>query len=216
MTVRAPWRGSERVVAAAAAVLVVAPVVIDLLARGRRRAFAYVAADAFFYLQVARNWADRGRVSFDGNRSTNGFHPLWQIVLAAIWRPARAVFSEADMLVLVVLLGAALLAVATLLLARALRDAGCLTPWFVALPFGAYALIIAPLWAGFGHGFSALNSLEGPMPLYGTAWSYANGMESACVWCAFALLLAIGVRRSWAGTSNDRRRAPGGACSSIA
>jgi hypothetical protein len=198
---RRSWRGLERLVAAVAVALVIAPVLIDLLVRGRRRAFSYFAADAFYYLQVARSWADHGKVSFDGTRATNGFHPLWQIVLAAIWRPSRLVLSEADTLVLVVVLGAVLLGVATVLLARALHDAGWLTPWFVALPFGAYALLIAPVWAAFAHGVSAVNPLEGPMPLYGTAWSYANGMESACVWCAFAWLLAIGVRRAWSGWS---------------
>ena len=35
--------------------LVVAPVAVDLAVSGRERVFAYLAADAFYYLTVARN-----------------------------------------------------------------------------------------------------------------------------------------------------------------
>lgn len=39
--------------------------------------------DAFFYLQIARNLALTGAVSFDGISATNGVHPLWLGVLAS-------------------------------------------------------------------------------------------------------------------------------------
>jgi len=38
--------------------------------------------DAFFYATVARNVAEVGKFSFDGVSETNGFHPLWMIILA--------------------------------------------------------------------------------------------------------------------------------------
>ena len=71
--------------------LLVGPVVADLALSGPRRLFAWFAADAFYYLQVARNWADLGRISFDGEHPTNGFHPLWQGVEAALWWVGDAV-----------------------------------------------------------------------------------------------------------------------------
>lgn len=35
------------------------------------------ADDAFFYLKIADNGVDAGKLSFDGISATNGFHPLW-------------------------------------------------------------------------------------------------------------------------------------------
>ncbi len=37
--------------------------------------------DSFYYLQTARNVVGAGICSFDGRNPTNGFHPLWMIVL---------------------------------------------------------------------------------------------------------------------------------------
>lgn len=37
--------------------------------------------DAFYYLQVARVFAQKGILSFDGVHETNGFHPLWMLIL---------------------------------------------------------------------------------------------------------------------------------------
>src|SRR5438876_301414 len=73
------------IVWAAVGTLVV-PVALDLAVSGKRRLFAYPAADAFYYLRVADVWAHTGHVSFDGTRSTNGFHPLWQFVEVAFTR----------------------------------------------------------------------------------------------------------------------------------
>jgi hypothetical protein len=38
---------------------------------------------------VAEVWGDAGRMSFDGERPTNGFHPLWQLLLADVSRVLR-------------------------------------------------------------------------------------------------------------------------------
>jgi len=43
---------------------------------------ADIADDAFYYFIVARNLAESGRSSFDGQVLTNGYHPLWQFWLA--------------------------------------------------------------------------------------------------------------------------------------
>src|SRR5262245_46485940 len=41
--------------------------------------------DAFYYLQVARNLADGRGFTFDGIHRTNGFHPLWLLVVTPIY-----------------------------------------------------------------------------------------------------------------------------------
>ncbi len=38
--------------------------------------------DAFYYLVTARNFIEHGRFSFDGVNETNGFHPLWMMLIA--------------------------------------------------------------------------------------------------------------------------------------
>ena len=43
-----------------------------------------VVDDTFLYLQIVRNVADRGMVSFDGIHSTTGFQPLWAILLVPL------------------------------------------------------------------------------------------------------------------------------------
>ena len=42
--------------------------------------------DFFYYVQVARNLALHGISSFDGTHLTNGYHPLWMLVLAGLFR----------------------------------------------------------------------------------------------------------------------------------
>lgn len=42
------------------------------------------ADDGFYYLEIARNVARLGKFTFDGINRTNGFHPLWQLLLAII------------------------------------------------------------------------------------------------------------------------------------
>lgn len=40
--------------------------------------------DFFYYLAIARNLAFQGRSTFDGTHLTNGYHPLWMVVVAAL------------------------------------------------------------------------------------------------------------------------------------
>jgi len=65
--------------------------------------------DAFYYAQIARNIVSGKGVTFDGLHETNGFHPLWLLLLLPIY----ALFSG-DWLPLRVILGLqALLAAAS-------------------------------------------------------------------------------------------------------
>ncbi len=46
-----------------------------------RELVTYTADDAYHYLQIARNLAQHGQLSFDGEHTASGFHPLWLAVL---------------------------------------------------------------------------------------------------------------------------------------
>jgi hypothetical protein len=191
-----------RYVVGVALALLGAPVLIDLLARGQRRVFAYFAADAFYYLEVARNWSRHGSFSFDGEHATNGFHPAWQLLLGVVWRVGTAVgVSDTALLIVVALCCLALLGAAILLLAAViLRAHGRLTPWFALLPVGAYALLLLPIWIWARDATeNRPDPFEGHLPIYGTLWSYVNGMESALAIFAFALVCFVFVRRRATG-----------------
>lgn len=43
----------------------------------------YIADDCYFYLVIARNLATTGQQTFSRVFPTNGFHPLWEYLLAA-------------------------------------------------------------------------------------------------------------------------------------
>lgn len=50
------------------------------------RGVSFYIDDAFYYLLIARNFADSGVPTFDGVNPTNGFHPLWMLMLAAMYK----------------------------------------------------------------------------------------------------------------------------------
>ncbi len=45
----------------------------------------YFQDDFFYYLEIARNIAATGRSTFDGTTLTNGYHPLWLLVILGAW-----------------------------------------------------------------------------------------------------------------------------------
>jgi hypothetical protein len=45
---------------------------------------AFYADDFFYYLVIAQNLVAHGMSSFDGHTLTNGYHPLWMLMLAAL------------------------------------------------------------------------------------------------------------------------------------
>jgi hypothetical protein len=192
------WRQHERLVTSGALAVLCGPVIADLAVSGRRRPFGYLAADSFYYLTVARNWATRGRISFDGVRPTNGFHPLWQAVLAGVyWCCDRLGLGNLAVLYVVVLLCLVLTAIALVLLLATIRKAhGGLNPLLALTPFGVYALVAAPVMIAFErHPRTQLNPFEGTLPVYGTIWSYVNGMESPLVLLALGAMLWLAVSK---------------------
>ena len=83
-----------------------------LAATNPDRLLGFVPDDAFYYFGVAEHIRDGGWFSFDGLTRTNGFHPLWAMVIT----PVLAVSGHTFVYVLIA--GAILTALAIAVLAR--------------------------------------------------------------------------------------------------
>jgi len=186
------------------------PALLDLLISDRSRPFGYLASDAFYYLTVARNWAQTGLSTFDGELLTNGYHPLWQWALTALyWLNERLGYSEASLLttvnvICVLLVGAGLKWSVDAITLKSRATATYLL--CLALPVGLFSLLCAPFWLYLGQaGVESQSGIEGGRPLFGTAWIYMNGMESGLVlvcygsllWRAASERLTRGTRAQW-------------------
>jgi hypothetical protein len=173
----------------ATCLLLALPVLADLASDPARRPFGYAAADTFYYLSVARNIALHGSVSMDGIHPTNGFHPLWQFIVAACYGAAQLLGHPSGALLLTILTSLAFLTAAVWIIGQTLLRASRAVPFlFVGLPFGLYSLVVLPQWATDPDVIARAGGGEGPLPLYGTLYSYANGMESGLTIFAFAVL----------------------------
>ena len=84
-------RGWLNLILIGVAVTAIATVTVPLLSH---RILAYYADDFFYYLQIAHNLVQHGRSTFDGTTLTNGYHPLWMLVVTAFYLCGgdRAVF----------------------------------------------------------------------------------------------------------------------------
>jgi hypothetical protein len=49
---------------------------------------SYIADDAFYYFKVAANLATTHRITYDGEGLTNGFHPLWLMLITPLYTAA--------------------------------------------------------------------------------------------------------------------------------
>ena len=163
----------------------VGPTLVELVL-APQRVYSYLAADAFYYLTIGRNLVRFGFPTFDHERATNGFHPLWQGVVAAL----ATVFDDGALPLVAVLVCAALVGGAVYGLGRVLERAyGRLPALYAAVPLGVLPLFMIPFWLTVGDGLPEMNPYEGSAPLWCTLWMYQNGMETPL---ALALWVAVG------------------------
>lgn len=169
-----------------AALVAVLPALSVLIAQGAMTPFWFLAGDAYLYLGIAQASEGLG-FSFDGERPTNGFHPLWQIWvrLAGVLAPGGALGA----MHVVLWSGVALVAAGVLALGTAIaRLTGSWVLALLAVP-GAYYLLL-------GQGL-------GNLPV----WAFFDGMEAALAF-ALAGVLALMIAR-WPGpgaTAGDHLR----------
>ncbi len=72
-----------------------APVVYACAVSGRHAIYNFFAADAYYYLTIAKNTHLGGFATFDGLTPNNGFHPLWQyllVLISSVTGPDKVVF----------------------------------------------------------------------------------------------------------------------------
>ena len=167
------------------------PALCDLLSSPKRAIYRWIAGDTFYYLTVGRNFARHGVLSYDGQHASNGFQPLWQ-VWAIVTEFVRERLGLGDIgALLLALSGLALIAVALGVLGATLRRARRLSVLFLFVPVGVYGLSVVPAWVLGSKPLIAHGNLDWLMPVFGTPWSYVNGMESALVLLFYALGLYL-------------------------
>jgi hypothetical protein len=167
------------------------PAVLDVLS-DPSRPYGYLAPDAFYYFTIAVNWVELGTPSFDQVHPTNGFHPLWQWAVTLLYVLLQSLgFSRLALVPAALLLCLLLLSAAIVFLGLARARAGRLSPLFLLLPLGAWPLLISPAWWTSRARGSAIDQT----PLFGTLWSFSNGLESALLLLTFAWVAWLYVKR---------------------
>jgi hypothetical protein len=181
----------RRWIVAATTALVVVPALVDLLSGIEAAPFHWMSIDTHYYLTIGRNAARTGMFSYDGERPTNGFHPLWQIVIAFTELVRERMGLGQTGLFLAVLASVVAAGGATWLLGMTLLRARRLGPSFALSPVGVYPVLVLPLWI-FGLGLMDRAGMQHwKLPVLGTPWSYMNGMESGLTLLLFALSLFL-------------------------
>ncbi len=155
-------------------VVLLVPLAVGFGTMGPRMMFDMLAADSMYYMAIANNFSKFGILSFDGVESSNGFHPLWQWMMALGFKWSG--MSHHDQIFLV--MGASVLFV---WLAYVIVSCGLMAmlgtgPGLVAslamLP-GVYSLGFEPRRHYFGETgvlytlspYSAMNGMETPLSL---------------------------------------------------
>ncbi|HEX2875335.1 MAG TPA: hypothetical protein VHP33_28985 [Polyangiaceae bacterium] len=184
-----------RALIALTTVLFVAPALADLLSDFRRAPYRWLAADTFYYLTVSRNIARHGKVAFDGEHASNGFHPLWQLWGAGLELVRERLHLGPVGPHLLVWSGVVVIALAIWYLGLTLMAARRLNRAFLGISVGIYAVLAIPFWVVGLRAISAHGLRGWLMPIFGSLWSFANGMESAFVILCFALALYTAVAR---------------------
>ena len=129
---------------AAAAALAFGCRIAAPLANGRHGISRFVD-DAYYYMIVARHFAESGVPTFDGIHATNGFHPLWMLALAALYRVIGVDAPLFTQVLAVKALEAVFLALALALCIVAFQRLQKSTP--LAWGFAGIALVMA--WPGY-------------------------------------------------------------------
>jgi hypothetical protein len=118
-----------------------------------RQPSPFFADDSFFYLQVGRNFALGYGSTFNRLMQTNGYHPIWMLLCAAVYRVFPDRTTGLHMIAaLIVLLNIVVLVVAALLLRRLRAPAWVawtiLIPFLFGLQLGTESSLSAALLAG--------------------------------------------------------------------
>jgi len=154
-----------------AVAIALVPPAVSAASGGLRAIFDYLAADSFVYLSVAGR-STHGFYTFDGTHATNGFHPLWQTLLKAVFQLGGIALDKARQIETAFWLSVALVTAGGLLTVEAVRRwTGSAGAAMLAFP-GLFGLVT--LICGWN---------------IGTPWRFMNGMETPASLFFFGLLL---------------------------
>lgn len=163
--------------------------------------------DAFYYLQTAANFASHGAITFDGINETNGFHPLYFIVVSILAR----IFGKSNLLYAAFAVHALCIFLSAILIVRSTKalplwlSAGLLTflcapslwvyVWLSAgmesgLVLLATALVFAALKKCFESDFASELQCAG----FGSALAMLLLARLDMIICAAPLIACIGLR----------------------
>jgi hypothetical protein len=167
MSGQRPWDGAGIALLAFTLIACVYPPLFAMYRDGFS-VYAYpFASDVFYYARIARE-SHLWFYTYDGVHATNGFHPLWQVLLTAIDGVVR---DPAILIHTMGILSIALVTLGTVILAFAVRR---LTGSAVL------AMFLVP---GLYYVLFAVDVLQN------ATWSYMNGMESPLTVVLGALLI---------------------------
>ncbi|MEZ5752203.1 MAG: hypothetical protein R3D60_09630 [Paracoccaceae bacterium] len=145
------------------------PPLVVLWNMGALTPFWFLAGDSYLYLGVGVS-SDGLMMSFDGERATNGFHPLWQlyvrIVAALVDNPLVLINIVSWSSILLTWVGAILLGTAI----KRITDA-----WMLAILVvpGAYYLLVGQSMQNLG------------------IWAFFDGMEAGLTMALFGLIVLV-------------------------
>jgi hypothetical protein len=105
----------------------------------------YMGDDSFFYLVIAKNISQSGFSSFDGIHFSNGYHPLWQLLVSGM---ALIVQDDMVFLLATISLGITLSIVSLVIVYLLLRNFKLSPEWVAtSILFGVF-FIFLPSWYG--------------------------------------------------------------------
>ena len=168
--------------------LLALPLIVAFSTIGWRFLFNLLAADSMYYMGIANNWVKFGFPTFDGEQITNGFHPLWELLLAGIFG-ISGVPNHYQLYIAVALSFVFVFVSLTLLGSLAIRHLGVIrgTTGILFMFPGAYTLLCNP---------ESRDPPADPGVLYRLEpWSAINGMESTLSLASWSLALYLLVRR---------------------
>ncbi len=147
---------------------------------GVQAVFGFFKHDAFYYLTVAKN-SSVFFFSYDGETATNGFHPLWQYILTALFNVIGTHDSQVQ-LYAGYILASVLVTLGYVFAGWALYRVTGSAYWSLLLIPGPFAaLFTAKLQSHVAQGVTYTYS----------PWAFINGMESPCSVAAGGLFLLL-------------------------
>lgn len=162
-----------------------------LSSQGVRCIFNHLAADAFYYLTIAKN-STTGFYTYDGEVPVNSFHPLWQYLLTGVFQIIGR-SHEIAQLYAVYLLGVLFTTIGSILAGLSIYNTTRSTLLSILIIPGIYSFLM---------GCASIDRTA--YWLFIPPWSSINGMETSLSILFGGALLYVGLKPTNAGRADER------------